>query len=158
MRAFFARLTENTASPVLAQTPPALPSDAAFPLSRNRSLAGIRTAALLVALLALAASANAQTVISAGTGRSQYTAGTTVTTALALSTGADTVKTALAVESPAWLTTVKPAYDNNLKATADVDRTGDPVFNAFKTAYGSATFITDYFYKVVVSSWEGWDG
>lgn len=119
----------------------------------------MKTAALLVALLALAAPSNAQTtVLSAGAGRSAYTAGTDVTTALALSTGVDTLKTALGVDAPAWLTTVKSAYDNNIKATADVDRTGDPVFDAFKAAYGSATFITDYFYKVVVSSRDGWDG
>ena len=110
---------------------------------------GMKTAALLVALVAIAATADAQTTISGGTGRSSYEAATAVTTQLELSTGAKAVKDALATSN--WAT-AKTAYDTNLKATADLDRSGDPVFDAFKAAYGgSATFITDYFNKAQVS-------
>ena len=154
---FFDRLDRRRGE-VVSTTPsptPLCPSDALrispSPPIRSRACftrAGTKTAALLVALVAFSATVDAQT-LSAGAGRGSYTSGTTVTTQLALSTGVDTVKTALDIAAPNW-GTVKTAYDNNLKATADEDRTGDPVWNAFKAEYGSPTFITDYFYKVVV--------
>jgi hypothetical protein len=104
----------------------------------------------LVAALAAAPSANAETPISAGTGRGSYSAATAVTAELGLSTGVADVKTALAVDAPTW-SAVKDAYYSKVKTVADEDRTGDPVFDVFKAEYGSATFITDYFDKVVVS-------
>ena len=109
----------------------------------------MQIATLLVALVALVATVDAQGLISGGSGRSSYNSATDVTTQLALSTDVDAVKTALSGAN--FASGAKTAYDAKVKVVADLDRTGDPVFDAFKSTYGGVTFITQYFNKAQVS-------
>jgi len=120
----------------------------------------MKALALVVALVAVLASGAqaADKVISAGAGRSAYTAtdSTAVTASLALSTGVDGVKTAIkAATATAGWDTVKTQYDTNVKATADASHAGEPVWDAFKNYFGSVTFSTDYFYKAQVGTAAG---
>ena len=77
-----------------------------------------------------------------------------VNTALALSTKVKALKDLLGADPVIW-NDVKTNYDTNLKATADAAHTGETVWEAFKTYFGSATFTTDYVYKAITGTATG---
>jgi hypothetical protein len=64
------------------------------------------------------------------------------------------IKTKLGLATVNWAD-VKTYYDANLKSIADTAHAGEPVWDAFKTYFGSATFITDYVHKAITGTAAG---
>jgi len=69
-----------------------------------------------------------------------------VTAAMKVSTDINAIKTLLGAMTVDF-SAIRTSYDANLKTLADADRTGEPIWDAFKAHFGdSSTFITEYFY------------